>query len=205
VFDALRKARRPARTVARCFGHARASWTSSTHPFYETVATVIPVIIAVLYFESGFFRTDERETLEQAGLAVTAMVLLVAAEAQALSALYRQENLDGINHVVVVFALTYSLGAVAGLPFIARIRQVSRRGAESWRRAGALLFWVWAIVIVALFVVPFFFGPDPIDVIAGLALATFPGAAFLYAYVQRRHDQSDGRNHEDDEDEEEDD
>ena len=58
--------------------------------FYETLAGVIPVLIALLYFD-GRFRRFERETPIQMYFASIGILLLVVALVNALAALYRKE------------------------------------------------------------------------------------------------------------------
>jgi hypothetical protein len=127
--------------------------------FYEVVATVIPVVIVLLYVESGVFRSRGREPAERSVFAVTGMLLLVVAEGNALSALYERENLDGVRFSVVVFALIWGLGMVALWPLGTRLRPyASGAGGERFRRAFA--FWSFVLGVICAVVV-FGFGVDP--------------------------------------------
>jgi accessory gene regulator protein AgrB len=141
-------------------------------PFYETVATVIPVLMIVLFFESGYFRPRPRENVEFAAIAAIAMLTLVAAEANVLSALYRGQNLDGMNWHLVQVALIYSLGAIAILPLFERVSLLVRTG--RWNRRGyerallLLLLFILVALIAALLA-----GVDLIDVITVAGFLSF--------------------------------
>jgi hypothetical protein len=124
--------------------------------FYETVATVIPVIVAVLFFESGYFARRPKEKPELSIFAVTAMIILIAAEANVLGALWERENLDGVRRSVLLIGLFWGLGSVAMIPISQRLAHASsrmRRASMFWLIALTGFFWAaWTFLDVDPFV-----------------------------------------------------
>jgi hypothetical protein len=145
-------------------------------PFYETVATVIPVLIIALFFERGYFRPRARETIEFALLAAIAMITLAAAEANILAALYRARNLDGINLALVQVALTYGLLLIATLPIWDRVAIRLKTGRWEWQSVEAVCLLLASVILLCLLVL-WLLGIDLFDAIAIAGFVPFVLAA----------------------------
>jgi hypothetical protein len=112
--------------------------------FYETLATVIPVLVALLFFE-GRYRSAERESGIQMYFALAGVSLLVVTEANALWALYDRDSFGSVQLRVLVAALVFGLGSILLGAVVERLVRLPRRT--------ALAVWFWLVVggvVVAL-------------------------------------------------------
>jgi hypothetical protein len=140
--------------------------------FYATVAQVIPLVIALIFFESRF------RPLPSTGLTFVTrfmpLVVLAVGEANALHALYTREALTGVQRNVLIAALILGIGSLVLTPILAAAARFVPTD-EKARDRFVIAMDFWAVVLSVVTVPVLVFG-DPLKTLSWIAVALIPAS-----------------------------
>jgi len=140
--------------------------------YYATVATLIPVLIVVLFIQAGFTKGRLLGEWEWGFFSLSVVALLVVAEGNVLNALHERENLLGLRDDSVGLALFLGLSLV----LFGQIGQQMPSIESDYRFRGVLVLGMFLGNLAAVLLLAF--APDPFYVLSligvgAVALLTF--------------------------------
>jgi hypothetical protein len=151
-------------------------------PFYSTVAQVIPLIMALLFFESRLLKPP---TDIGAITFFVPLIVLGVAEANALGVLYSQEPPDVMQRNIVISGLIIGIGSFILTPLLRFWKDsLPEDQHERTRATRALSFWAFVLLVPVSLVV--LLVGDPLVTLSWIALLLIPLSRALYHFVRWR-------------------